>query len=88
MIGANMLSRAIDHGFSAIKLWFVTLPDALRARAEFTELLRKARQLPQASAAFLWETAQDLGLRRGLPRRLLPESPRPDAFPSNLFPDV
>jgi serine/threonine protein kinase/tetratricopeptide (TPR) repeat protein len=51
----DMLSRAIDHGFFCHQAmvrdaWL----DALRARAEFTELLRKARQLQlEASAAFL-----------------------------------
>jgi non-specific serine/threonine protein kinase len=51
----DMLSRAIDHGFFCHQA-MVRDPwlDALRARAEFTELLRKARQLQlEASAAFL-----------------------------------
>ena len=51
----EMLSRAIDHGFFCHQA-MVRDPwlDALRARAEFTELLRKARQLQlEASAAFL-----------------------------------
>lgn len=51
----DMLSRAIDHGFFCHQA-MVRDPwlDALRARPEFTELLRKARQLQlEASAGFL-----------------------------------
>ena len=51
----DMLSRAINNGFFCHQA-MVRDPwlDALRARLEFTELLRKARQLQlEASAAFL-----------------------------------
>ena len=51
----DMLSRAINNGFFCHQA-MVRDPwlDALRARPEFTELLRKARQLHlEASAAFL-----------------------------------